>query len=85
MNWLHGIDGTRNRRYQSYSCATRFDAACNLAFAYLDELKKREMRILGGIAQLVERLLCKQDVRSSNLLASTFFLETGQRSGAEGL
>ena len=28
-------------------------------------------RIIGGIAQLVERLLCKQDVRSSNLLAST--------------
>ena len=27
---------------------------------------------LGGIAQLVERLLCKQDVRSSSLLASTF-------------
>ena len=25
----------------------------------------------GGIAQLVERLLCTQDVRSSNLLTST--------------
>ena len=28
---------------------------------------------LGGIAQLVERQLCKLDVRSSNLLASTIF------------
>ena len=27
--------------------------------------------LLGGIAQLVERLLCKQEVRSSNLLIST--------------
>ncbi len=26
----------------------------------------------GDVAQLVERLLCKQDVRSSNLLVSTF-------------
>ena len=25
----------------------------------------------GAVAQLVERLLCKQDVRSSNLLSST--------------
>lgn len=33
----------------------------------------------GGIAQLVERLLCKQDVRSSNLLASTLFYEAGKR------
>jgi hypothetical protein len=26
---------------------------------------------VGGLAQLVERLLCKQDVRSSSLLTST--------------
>ena len=31
----------------------------------------REGRRTGGIAQLVERQLCKLDVRSSNLLAST--------------
>ena len=29
----------------------------------------------GGIAQLVERQLCKLEVRSSNLLASTTFIE----------
>ncbi len=28
--------------------------------------------LIGDVAQLVERLLCKQDVRSSNLLVSTF-------------
>ena len=27
--------------------------------------------LYGAVAQLVERLLCKQDVRSSNLLSST--------------
>ena len=30
----------------------------------------------GGIAQLVERLLCKQNVRSSSLLTSTNFSES---------
>ncbi len=32
----------------------------------------------GALAQLVERLLCKQDVRSSNLLASTLVVEAGR-------
>lgn len=32
----------------------------------------RSGRSPGALAQLVERLLCKQDVRSSNLLGSTF-------------
>ena len=40
---------------------------------------------VGGLAQLVERLLCKQDVRSSSLLTSTGrtqspFFETGDDS-----
>jgi hypothetical protein len=33
-------------------------------------LKSREADC-GAVAQLVERLLCKQNVRSSNLLSST--------------
>ena len=31
----------------------------------------RAVRLLGAVAQLVERLLCKEEVRSSSLLGST--------------
>jgi hypothetical protein len=41
-------------------------------------MKRSQVQVLvaphkcpGALAQLVERLLCKQDVRSSNLLGST--------------
>ena len=39
-----------------------------------------EMQALtsGDVAQLVERLLCKQEVRSSNLLISTLFTENAR-------
>ena len=36
-----------------------------------DEHTFGEKNSKGAVAQLVERLLCKQDVRSSNLLSST--------------
>ena len=46
---------------------------------------QRELsRRTGGIAQLVERQLCKLDVRSSNLLASTISDEWGEGE-ADGL
>ncbi len=34
---------------------------------------KSQSDLLGGLAQLVERLLCKQDVNGSNPLSSTIF------------
>lgn len=33
---------------------------------------------LGGLAQLVERLVCTEKVRSSNLLASKFSMKTAK-------
>ena len=36
----------------------------------------KEENLDGGLAQLVERLLCKQDVSSSSLLTSIGFLES---------
>ena len=60
----------RNHHYQKLSHVVHA-AVHNLAFASLEIQKRAWDENLGGIAQLVERLLCKQDVRSSNLLAST--------------
>ena len=41
-------------------------------------LNHKKVLFNGAVAQLVERLLCKQDVRSSSLLCSTkFYNRTG--------
>ena len=61
----------RDHHYQKLSHVVHA-AVHNLAFASLEIQKRAWDENLGGIAQLVERLLCKQDVRSSSLLASTF-------------
>ena len=40
---------------------------------------------LGAVAQLAERLLCKEKVRSSNLLGSTRPRSSADRAGEDGL
>jgi hypothetical protein len=36
-------------------------------------LRPRRLNVRAGLAQLVERLICNQDVTSSNLVAGTIF------------
>ena len=47
--------------------------------------RKARLGNSGDIAQLVERLLCTQEVRSSNLLISTKLLTKSQRKQSESL
>gem|GEM_PF-6228797 len=80
MNPLVGTAGAKAKatfNTRSFTCAAvSRQAAHNLVLIF------PRSNYEGGIAQLVERLLCKQDVRSSSLLASTNRpLTTGHYNG----
>ena len=55
------------------SCRSFQERSAQFNLLFLIEEKNAPPKVKGGLAQLVERLLCKQNVNGSNPLTSTTF------------
>ena len=88
----HGVIGNTTVSEAVVPGSSPGGAANNAPVAQLDQsaslrTRRSQVRVLPGvpndglIAQLVERLLCKQRVRSSSLRGSTMMLPSSNRSG----
>ena len=79
----HGAQ--RSKEPAPWSMRHRY-AACKLVFTSSSSaIVRSQKRAAGGLAQLVERQLCKLDVRSSSLLTSTIHMVTGGYSESDSL
>ena len=61
------------------SCRSFQERSAQFNLLFLIEEKNAPPKVKGGLAQLVERLLCKQNVNGSNPLTSTTFQAIASR------